>query len=191
MSKATKFTIIILSLLSVILICANITLALMNDRKVNTGIIQFKQHKLDIEIVGNDSIVLSPEELNLGSIATRTINISNPTNSSSCVFRMWLEFYVDNNINTEYLSFNVEGSNFLKSESDKYYYKGVLSSGGKLNNVALKFSVSTNLSSEYQGKPYNLKLFIESIQSTKGAVLEEWQNDYTTEWLNSVYDSLT
>lgn len=190
MSKTNKIVIVFLAILSIVLIATNITLALISDKKIESGIIQFKQHKLNIEIVGNESIILTPEELNLGANSTRVINISNPQTSTSCVFRMWLEFYVEGEINTEYLTFNVDG-NFSQSESGKFYYNSVLNSGGNLNNVNLKFTVANNLSSEYQGKKYTLKLFIESIQSTKGAVLEEWSADYTNEWLDSVYNYLT
>lgn len=191
MTKSNKIIIYLLSILSVILIATNITLALMYDRENLTGIIQFKQHKLDIDIIGNDSIILSAEELNLGSRSTRTINIKNPNTSTSCVFKMWLEFYIEGEINEEYLSFSIDGNNFTRSTSGKYYYNGVLSTGATLSSVKLLFDVNSNLSSEYQGKKYNIKLFIESIQSTKGAVQEEWQNDYPEEWLTLVYNNLT
>jgi len=191
MSKTNKIVITVLLTLSVMLLALNITLALLNDRKVESGIIQFKQHKLNIDIVGNNSIILTPEELSLGSKTTRTINIFNPTTSTSCVFRIWLEFYVENEIDTEYLSFSLNENNFTLSDSGKFYYNSVLNSGSKLNNLVLNFQVSNNVSSDYQGKSYNLKLYIESIQSSKGAVESEWQNQFPVEWFNNISTSLT
>lgn len=191
MSKTNKFIIIILAVLSVVLIATNITLALVGDRKVETGIVQFKQHKLNIEIVGDNSIILSPEELNLGNVSTRTINITNPQTSTSCVFRIWLEFFVEGEVDTEYLTFSIDGENFTTSDSGKYYYNNVLATGGKVNGIVLKFTVGSNLSSEYQGKKYNLKLYVESIQANRTAIETDWSTDYKPEWFQTVVGNLT
>lgn len=191
MSKTNKFIIIILAVLSVVLIATNITLALVGDRRVETGIVQFKQHKLNIEIVGDNSIILSPEELNLGNVSTRTINITNPQTSTSCVFRIWLEFFVEGEVDTEYLTFSIDGENFTTSDSGKYYYNSVLATGGKVNGIVLKFTVGSNLSSEYQGKKYNLKLYVESIQANRTAIETDWSTDYKPEWFQTVVGNLT
>lgn len=185
----SKILIIVLAVISVILFSLNITLALMSDRKVDTGIVQFDQHKLDIEIIGNETIVLTPEELTLGSKNTRKINISNPSNSTPCVLRIWLEFNIDNQLNTEYLNFYLNENEFVKSENNVFYYKNVLNSGARLNNLVLNFEVNT-ISQNYEGKSYSLKLNIESIQSNKTAV-EIWNNDYPVDWYNNIKNKLS
>lgn len=192
MSKTNKITIISLLIISVILIATNITFALMGDRKVQTGIIQFKEHKLNIEIVGDDSIILSPEELNLGSVSTRTINITNPQTSTSCVFRIWFEFLIEGETNTEYLTFSIDDSNFTSSESGKYYYNQVLATGGKVNNISLKFMVANDVAfDDYQGKKYNIKLYVESIQANKTAIEQDWSSDYKPEWYQGLLNNLS
>lgn len=192
-SKSNLKSKIILSVL-IFLCCAmivlNVSLALFGHKQVNTGIIQFAQHKLDVEITDSDSVVLTPEELILGSTAKRTINIINPANSTSCVMRMKLEFYIDNEINNEYLNFEVQGSLFSLNEANNYYYyNGVLASGGKIQNLVLNFNVSDTADESYQGKPYNIKLYIESIQGTKDA-MSAWKDEYTPEWYDLVKNSL-
>lgn len=190
MSKTlSRVLIIILSILTLALICLNVTFALMFDRKDNTGIIQFKQHILDIEIIDNDSIILTPEELTIGANATRKLTIKNPENSTSCVLRIWLEFYIEDEVDTNYLNFNLGVENFTKSDSGKYYYNRVLASNGSIQNLVLNFSVSDEVSSDYAGKEYTLKLFVESIQATKGAV-DNWSTDYPAEWRTSIENSL-
>ena len=184
--KINIISIIVLCVLSIALLSLNITLALFSDRIDTSGIVQFKQHKLDIEIVDNDSVVLSKEELTIGSLATREINIKNPANSTSCVFRIWLEFYVEGTINNEYLSLNMDETDFIKGDNNKYYYSRVLSSGGNISNIILTFKVNEEIdSTNFAGKNYDLKLCIESIQSTKIAVQTEWQNDYPASWYES------
>lgn len=187
--RRTKWLIIILSVVALLLIIGNITLALVGDKKDRTGIVQFAQHKLDIEIVGKDSIILEPEELTLGSTATRTLKITNPSNSTPCVMRLWLEFYVEGKLNTTYLNFSVNEGQFTASESGKQYYNTVLSSGGKIDSLVLTFKVNDGVSSEFEGKKYNLKLNIESIQANKEAV-NGWSDDYKPEWYDKVKNSL-
>lgn len=184
--KINIISIIVLCVLSITLLSLNITLALFSDRTDHSGIVQFKQHKLDIEIVDNDSVVLSNEELTIGSLATRKINIKNPSNSTSCVFRIWLEFYVDGTIDNDYLTLNMDEAYFVKGDNGKFYYSRVLSSGGNVSNIILTFKVNEEINStNYTGKTYDLKLCIESIQSTKIAVQTEWQNDYPASWYES------
>lgn len=192
MSKKSSFiTIITLCVVSMLLLTLNITLALFGDKIDKTGIVQFKQHKLDIEIVDNDTIVLSKEELSIGTLTTRKINIKNPTNSTSCVFKIWLEFFVDGNLDSNYLMLNLDENLFTKSEAGELFYNDVLSSGGNLSNVVLTFKVNENaLSKDYEGKKYNLKLCIESIQSTKIAVQNEWNNNYPVSWYEKVKSKL-
>lgn len=192
MSKKSSFiTIITLCVVSMLLLTLNITLALFGDKIDKTGIVQFKQHKLDIEIVDNDTIVLSKEELTIGTLTTRKINIKNPTNSTSCVFKIWLEFFVDGNLDSNYLMLNLDENLFTKSEAGELFYNDVLSSGGNLSNVVLTFKVNENaLSKNYEGKKYNLKLCIESIQSTKIAVQNEWNNNYPVSWYEKVKSKL-
>ncbi len=192
MSKKSSFiTIITLCVVSMLLLTLNITLALFGDKIDKTGIVQFKQHKLDIEIVDNDTIVLSKEELTIGTLTTRKINIKNPTNSTSCVFKIWLEFFVDGNLDSNYLMLNLDENLFTKSEAGELFYNDVLSSGGNLSNVVLTFKVNENaLSKDYEGKKYNLKLCIESIQSTKIAVQNEWNNNYPVSWYEKVKSKL-
>ena len=185
-----KILIIILAVISVLFLVGNLTLALMYDRKENTGIIQFSQHKLDIEIVGKDSVILSPEELTVGSSTTRTLNIKNPQNSTSCVLRIWLEFYIEGNVDTNYLTCEIANDNFLLNENGKYYYKNVLNTNTSIDNLVINFKVSSSLTENYQGKKYTLKLFIESIQSTTEAV-KAWQDDYAIEWYEGIKNSLT
>lgn len=185
-----KSLIIILSSLFILVLGLNVSLALMSARKDTTGIVQFKEHRLDISIVNDESIVLKPEELTIGANSTRIITIKNPQTSTSCVLRIWLEFYIEGEIDTNYLSFNLGEENFAKSSSDKFYYKKILNSNESLENLVLNFSVNNNLSTEYEGKKYNLKLFIESIQSTKGAV-DEWSNDYPSEWRINIENNLS
>ena len=187
--KASIITIVIMCVLSFTLLTLNLTLSLFGDRIDKTGIVQFKQHKLDIEIVDNDSIVLEKEELTIGSIATRKINITNPENSTSCAFRIWLEFYVDGNLDNNYLSLSFDDTKFKQSESGKCYYNSVLVSGGKIQDLVLTFNVNDVRSEDYQGKSYSLKLFVESTQSTKIAV-NEWNNDYPVEWYEGIKSSL-
>lgn len=185
-----KILIITLSIISVLLLALNVTLALMGDRKMNTGIIQFKEHKLDISIINNDSIILKPEELVVGAESTRTITIKNPATSTSCVLRIWLEFYVENNLDTSYLSLNLDEGKFSKSDSGKFYYKNVFNSKAEIENLILTFKVNNEISANnYKGKSYTLKLFVESIQSTKGAV-DEWSLDYPAEWRTSIENKL-
>lgn len=192
MSKKSSFiTIITLCVVSMLLLTLNITLALFGDKIDKTGIVQFKQHKLDIKIVDNDTIVLSKEELSIGTLTTRKINIKNPTNSTSCVFKIWLEFFVDGNLDSNYLMLNLDENLFTKSEAGELFYNDVLSSGGNLSNVVLTFKVNENaLSKDYEGKKYNLKLCIESIQSTKIAVQNEWNNNYPVSWYEKVKSKL-
>lgn len=186
----SKIILSVLIFLCFAMIVLNVSLALFGHKQVNTGIIQFAQHKLDVEITDSDSVVLTPEELILGSTAKRTINIINPANSTSCVMRMKLEFYIDNEINNEYLNFEVQGSLFsLNEASNYYYYNGVLASGGKIQNLVLNFNVSDTADESYQGKPYNIKLYIESIQGTKDA-MSAWKDEYTPEWYDLVKNSL-
>ncbi|MGN1208452.1 MAG: hypothetical protein ACI4TI_03185 [Christensenellales bacterium] len=187
--KAGIVTIVLLCVLSLTLLTLNLSLALMADRSDKTGIIQFKQHKLDIEIVDADSIVLSKEELTIGSLATRKINITNPQNSTSCAFRIWLEFYVDGNLDNNYLALSLDETKFKQSESGKWYYNNVLASGASLSNLVLTFKVNEVESEEYQGKKYSIKLFVESTQSTKIAV-SEWQDDYSVEWFEGIKNNL-
>lgn len=192
MSKKSSFiTIITLCVVSMLLLTLNITLALFGDKIDKTGIVQFKQHKLDIEIVDNDTIVLSKEELTIGTLTTRKINIKNPTNSTSCVFKIWLEFFVDGNLDSNYLMLNLDENLFTRSEAGELFYNDVLSSGGNLSNVVLTFKVNENaLSKDYEGKKYNLKLCIESIQSTKIAVQNEWDSNYPVSWYEKVKSKL-
>lgn len=184
---------IILSVL-IFLCCAmallNISLALFGNRQDNTGIIQFAQHKLDVEITDNDSIILKPEELILGSTAQRTLNITNPSNSISCVLRMKLEFYIEDALISDYLSFEIQGSLFSLNEANNYYYyNSVLSSGGKIQNLVLNFKVSDIYNENYKGKPYNIKLYIESLQGTREAI-GVWKDEYTPEWYALVKNGL-
>lgn len=189
-SLKSKIILSVLIFLCCAMIVLNVSLALFGHKQVNTGIIQFAQHKLDVEITDSDSVVLTPEELILGSTAKRTINIINPTNSTSCVMRMKLEFYIDNEINNEYLNFEVQGSLFSLNEANNYYYyNGVLASGGKIQNLVLNFNVSDSADESYQGKHYNIKLYIESIQGTKDA-MSAWKDEYTPEWYDLVKNSL-
>lgn len=184
-----KVMIIIMAVVSLIFLMGNLTLALFGDNKITTGIIQFSQHKLEIEIVGDDSVILAPEELTVGSNVTRTLNITNPSNSTGCVFRLWLEFKVEGEA-SDYLTFSVDDSLFSKNTNeDKYYYDNVLQTGGKAEGVILTFEVKDTIDSEeYQGKKYSIKLYIESMQATKEAV-EEWGGDYTSTWYDKVKGS--
>ncbi len=192
MSKKTKIlSLIVLCTLFVALISLNISLALFSDRYENSGIIQFKQHKLDISVKNNEEITLSKEELTINSTSTRTINITNPANSTSCVFRLWLEFYVDNSLDSNYLSLSLPENQFTKSEDNKYYYNRILASNSSVNDLVLTFSVNGELDAQdYQGKKYEMKIYIESIQSTKIAVLEWNADNYPVEWYNLVENYL-
>lgn len=189
--KAKTLSVISLCVLILLLISLNISLALFADRFEMNGVIQFKQHKLDVEIVGNDSITLSKEEFTVGSTTTRTINIKNPENSTSCVFRVWLEFYVNDAQNNEYLSLSLPEAQFTLGDDNKFYYNSVLSSGGSVNNLTLTFAVNSFLDAElYQGKTYTMKIFIESLQSTKIA-LTDWKDDaYPQTWYDSLKNNL-
>ena len=182
--------IIALSIIAISLMIFNATTALMGDRKVNMGIIQFKQHKLDIDI-NEESIVLSPEELTLGSHSTRTMTISNPNNSTACVLRIWLEFKIEGEINTEYLTFSLSGADFTENTDGKFYYNRVLGSGAKINNLTLHFNVPSEDLDEYQGKTYSMQLYVESIQSTRDAVQEAWKDEYPVTWFSLVEGSFT
>lgn len=192
MSKKTKIlSLIVLCTLFVALISLNISLALFSDRYENSGIIQFKQHKLDISVMNNEEITLSKEELTINSVSTRTINITNPANSTSCVFRLWLEFYVDNAPDSNYLSLSLPENQFTKSEDNKFYYNRILASNSAVNDLVLTFSVNGELDTQdYQGKEYEMKIYIESIQSTKIAVLEWNADNYPVEWYNLVENYL-
>ena len=192
MSKKTKIlSLIVLCTLFVALISLNISLALFSDRYENSGIIQFKQHKLDISVKNNEEITLSKEELTINSTSTRTINITNPANSTSCVFRLWLEFYVDNSLDSNYLSLSLPENQFTKSEDNKFYYNRILASNSSVNDLVLTFSVNGELDAQdYQGKKYEMKIYIESIQSTKIAVLEWNADNYPVEWYNLVENYL-
>lgn len=193
-SKTKNFLIIILSVVAVVLIGLNVTFAIMSATKVNTGIIQFKQHKLDIDIVGDKTLILKPEELGLNTTTTKTLNISNPKDSTDCVFRIWLEFKVDGNIDNEYLTLSIESTNFTKvNESGKLYYNQVLKSNQKLENLKLNFTVVKNPSQSYVGKKYSMKVYIESIQGTRDAV-KSWDDSETEDfslWYEKVKSNLT
>lgn len=190
--KTSLITIISLCVLSIALLTLNLSLSLFGDSIDKSGVIQFKQHKLDIDIVDNESIILSREELTIGSVATRKINIKNPTNSTSCVFRLWIEFYVEGKLDNEYLSLSLDETKFIKNEDGKIFYKGVLSSGGNISDLVLTFKVNEEvLAKEYEGKKYGLKFYIESIQSTKIAIQSDWENDYPTEWWEGIKDNLS
>lgn len=189
-SLKSKIILSVLIFLCCAMIVINISLAIFGNRQQNTGIIQFAQHKLDIEITDSDSIILKPDELILGSNAKRTINIVNPANSTSCVLRMKLEFYIEDVLTDDYLSFEIAGSLFsLNDTNNYYYYNGVLATGGKIQNLVLNFKVSDSVDEGYQGKHYNIKLYIESIQATKDAV-SAWKDEYTPEWYSVVKNSL-
>lgn len=192
MSKKSKIlSLIVLCTLFVALISLNISLALFSDRYENSGIIQFKQHKLDISVKNNEEITLSKEELTINSTSTRTINITNPANSTSCVFRLWLEFYVDNSLDNNYLSLSLPENQFTKSEDNKFYYNRILASNSSVNDLVLTFSVNGELDAQdYQGKEYEMKIYIESIQSTKIAVLEWNADNYPVDWYNLVENYL-
>ena len=192
MSKKTKIlSLIVLCTLFVALISLNISLALFSDRYENSGIIQFKQHKLDISVKNNEEITLSKEELTINSTSTRTIIITNPAISTSCVFRLWLEFYVDNSLDSNYLSLSLPENQFTKSEDNKFYYNRILASNSSVNDLVLTFSVNGELDAQdYQGKKYEMKIYIESIQSTKIAVLEWNADNYPVEWYNLVENYL-
>lgn len=187
----SKIIIAVLVFVCCSLLLLNVSLALFGDKRKNTGIVQFAQHKLDVEIVDNDSIILTPEELILGSRTKRTINISNPANSTSCVLRIKLEFYINDELDSNYLNFSISNVAFsLNEENNYYYYNGVLGSGSKIQNLELNFEVNGEASESYQGKPYNIKLYIESIQSTREAV-GIWKDQYIPEWYDKVKGSLT
>ena len=191
MSKLNKFLTIFTIVACFILLGTNLTFALLLDKHENSGIIQFNQHMLEINIVENNSIILEPKELVLGANAIRTLNIKNPDNSTSCVMRMWLEFYVEGEKNETYLTLSLNEANYTKSESGKFYYNNVLNTGAQLNNIVLNFKVSESENvKQYEGKDYSIRLFIESIQANKEAVLD-WSTDYTTEWLAKVYTNLS
>ena len=158
---------------------------MFGDRREKYGIIQFSQHKLDVTVADDLTMDLKPEELVLGSTATRKLNIQNPANSTPCVLRIWFEFCVDGKINEEYLTFSVDSENFSVNDNNRYYYNAVLASNGKIENLVLNFKVHDNISKEYEGKKYSLKLYIESIQANKEAV-GEWKDDYKPEWYDKV-----
>lgn len=199
MSK--KVNIIIISILSFILLgvlVLNVSLALMQDSKSGSGIIQFKQHKLDISIKDHDSVVLTPEELTIGSTAQRIINITNPSNSTNCVFRIWLEFKVqweeggEYLLDTEYLNLSIENPNFSKTDNNQFYYNNVLTSvsGQNTLNLTLNFKVNENALTTYENKKYNLKLYVESLQANKEAV-SVWENDYPASWYDGIENRLS
>lgn len=189
-TKASKIIIIILAIVAILSIATNVTLALMNNNKVNTGIVQFAQHKLDIDIVGNESIVLSKEEMVGGYNATRTLNIKNPHNSTSCVLRIRLEFKVEGVLDKDYITFIMSEEKFYKDEENaQYYYKDILGSGEAINNLVLNFKITENIPAEYEGKSYSIKLYVESIQATTGSV-EAWKEEYPLDWYNLVKDKL-
>ncbi len=186
-----KIAIIILIIFSLFIFASvGISYALMGDKLESGGIIQFKQHKLDIEIVGGDSIVLTPEEVIQGETAKRVLNIKNPQNSTSCVLRIWLEFYVGGVIDENYMIFSINNSNFTRTVSGSFYYNQVLASGAEINGLELNFSVGMGLDKKYQGKNYEMKLYVESIQATTEAV-EEWKDDYSPEWKEKIKTKLT
>lgn len=189
MKKKSALVLVVLVVVFSILFITNLTLALFTDSKVNTGIIQFSQHKLDVEIVGADSIVLTPQELTVGASSSRTLIVSNPSNSISCVLRIWFEFLIEDEVNTEYLSFSISNTNFSISESGKYYYNSVLQSGARIDHLTLDFNVFSGDASEFEGKRYNVKLYIESMQANKEAV-GLWNDDYSPDWYALVKNSL-
>lgn len=195
--KTNKIVITILAVISLLLLCLNISLALFGDRAINTGIIQFKEHKLNINILdGSKSLILTTEELTIGNTPTRTIKIENPSTSTSCVLRIWLEFEVkmeeggEFELDNNYLSLSLDETKFTKSLGNKYYYNNVLNSSSSINNLVLNFKVSNDVGSEYQNKNYRMRICFESIQSNKEAV-KAWESDYTSDWYNKVNSSLT
>lgn len=174
------------------LLVLNITLAIMSSNKTSTGIIQFKQHKLDIDIVDSETIFLKPEELGLNTTTTKTVNIKNPSDSISCVLRIWLEFKVEDEINLEYLNLEINSDDFVKNEDGKIYYKKVLNSNGQINDIKFDFKVVKNPSQSYVGKKYSMKVYVESLQSTQDAV-KTWDDgsvSFST-WYNAISENLT
>lgn len=183
----TKITIALLSILVVGLTIFNISFAIYSDKKVNTGIIQFSEQRLNIEVLDETKTInLSPNELTIGAVTTKNLKISNPSTSTSCVFRIWLEFKVDGVLDENYLEL-VLNENFTKSDDNKFYYNNVLNTNAEISSLQIQFKV--NLENEdisnYENKPYSMKLHIEAVQANKEAIQELYEN-YPTNWFTAL-----
>lgn len=182
-----KITLIILSSLLALVTIFNISLAIFSHKKIGSGIIQFSEQRLDIEVLdASKTIELSPDDLTIGTITTKNLKITNPSTSTNCVFRIWLEFKIDNVANEDYLEL-VIGDGFFKSDDKKFYYNDVLNSGDIISNLQIQFVVSLQDSdiSNYENKPYNMKLHVEAVQANREAIQETFTN-YPSEWFNNL-----
>lgn len=183
---ASKITIIVLSIMVIGLSLFNVSLAIFSDKSSGNGIIQFGEQRLDVEVLNNETIQLAPEDLNIDAVTTRSLKILNPSTSTSCVFRIWLEFKVDDVLDENYLELIIEDG-FAKSDDNKYYYNSVFNSGSEITALQLTFKVKlqdTDISN-YEGKPYSMKLYIEAIQANREAIQETFIN-YPTSWFTGL-----
>lgn len=184
---ASKITIVLLSFMVVGLTLFNVCYAIFFDRETGSGIVQFSEQRLDIEVLGeNKTIQLTPSELNIDVATTKNLKINNPNTSTNCVFRIWLEFKIDNVEDDNYLELIIEDG-FTKSDDNKFYYNRVFNTGSEISNLPIQFKVKLQDVdiSKYEGKAYSMKLHVEAVQANKSAIQEIFTN-YPTEWLTGL-----
>lgn len=184
---ATKVTIILLSFLVLVLTILNISFAIFSDKKISSGIIQFSEQRLDIEVLDESkTILLTPNELTIDSTTTKNLKITNPSTSTDCVFRIWLEFKVDGVVDENYLEL-ILSDDFIKSDDNKFYYKRVLNTNSEISSLQIQFKVKLDSSdiSKYENKPYSMKLHIEAVQANLEAIQELYLN-YPTDWFTGL-----
>ena len=189
-SKVSRTLIIILSIAVLCLTVLNISFALYSNSKETSGIIQFHEQKLEIEVLNGQSVVLETDDLTPGSNTVRHIKISNPLTSTSCVVRFWVEFKVEGKLDANYLSLNVaDANNYTKASDGKIYYNKVLNAGASINDLELSFLVNIDETqlSNYEGKKYNMKLCFDSVQANRQAIESLWtENNYPADWYESL-----
>ena len=185
-SIASRITIIILSVLVIGLTVFNICYAIFSDKKVGTGIIQFSEQRLDIEVLDESKTVeLTPNQLTMGEITNKNLKISNPSTSTNCVFRIWLEFKVDDVIDDDYLELIIEDG-FTKSDDNKFYFNRVLNTNSEISSLQIQFKVKDDIDpTKYDDKPYSMKLHVEAVQANKEAIEQTFTN-YPTEWFTAL-----
>lgn len=186
-SIATRITIAVLSILVIGLTVFNICYAIFSDKKSGTGIIQFSEQRLDIEVLDESkTIELTPNELTIGAVTSKNLKISNPSTSTNCVFRIWLEFKVDGVEDDNYLELIIE-EGFTKSDDNKFYFNRVFNTNSEISSLQIQFKVKLEDADvmKYENKPYSMKLHVEAVQANKEAIQESYTN-YPTEWFNGL-----
>lgn len=183
--KQSKLIILILSIMLLITLAINITMAFFTDSKKSEIIFTLGKIRVEATIVEADGLL--PDGITPGDEINRTLRITIPTISEDAYVRVWYEFFI-NNSKTDLVTLNFDNSankdkwlvgTNSTTNSTTFYYNTYIAKGETVDTT-ITFTISANIDESFDGANLTSRIYVEALQQRNSPT--DWNGQAPSGW---------